>query len=44
MEAVRVKEIALDQAVRLRDTQTTPEKIVAAAELFYEFLNGDQKK
>ncbi len=44
METAQLKEIALDQAVRLRDKVKDPTEIVAAAKLFYEFLNGDQGK
>ena len=43
METAQLKEIALDQAVRLRDKIEEPEKIVEAAKLFYNFLNGDKE-
>ncbi len=44
MEEAHLKEIALDQAVRLRDKIAEPEKIVEAAKLFFEFLHGDESK
>jgi len=44
METAHLKEIALDQAVRLRDKITDPDKIVEAAKLFFDFLNGDKGK
>jgi len=44
MAQEQLKEIALDQAVRLRDKVKDPQEIVEAAKLFLEFLNGDQDK
>lgn len=44
MEQAQLKEIALDQAVRLRDKIEDPEKIVEAAQHFFDFLNGGQAK
>jgi len=45
MDQDQKREIALDQAVRLRDKLPEPAKIVEAAESFYKFLAPeDQEK
>lgn len=37
-EDTKARQMALDQAVRMRDTLVTPELIVKAAKAFYDFL------
>ena len=44
MDKDSLREIALDQAVRLRDKITEPAKIVEAAEAFHKFLTGGTEK
>jgi len=44
MTNVQMREIALDQAVRLRDKIPEPAKIVAAAEEFFKFLSAGSEK
>lgn len=39
-DETRARQVALDQAVRLRDTLSNPEDLVKAAEKFFEFLIG----
>jgi len=43
MTDVQMREIALDQAVRLRDKIPELEKIVAAAEEFFKFLSAGKE-
>ncbi len=41
-QETRLREIALDQAVRLRDRVTEPDAMVIAAGKFYAFLKGEK--